>query len=462
MDQEVLNPKNYYSKNTEKMNQSVLKELEKVKTFTRGQVIECKKTGCVTVKLKDLQGGEILIHSKYDPQKEADRVVQGYSLESHKEIILVGFGCGYLVEAVLQKLDDSQKLIVIVVNIDVFKTMLKRRDLRQMLGDRRLKLIVDRRSTQLVNDIAKYLGKIDRGKTKMIMHNPSIKTMSDDLIKLRDILERIDVNRKSHKIQKDKVRSNAKENMDIVIESDGIKEYRGKYSNKPIFIIAAGPSLDMNIDELKRIGQKGIIIAVGTAVKPLVNKGIRPNYIVSIDAYDAIYDQLEGSLNLRAPLLFIPSVNAKMLRAYKGEKIVAFPDKDPSSIKLEASQNKGFIKTGGSVATTALDFANQLGGNPLIFVGQDLAISDKGQTHAKTTARGEDRYSIKNLRTVDGVNGKKVYTLTNLYMYLRWFESYIKEYPKIKFIDATEGGAKIASTEIMKLKDVIDKYCIVL
>ena len=359
----------------------------------------------------------------------------------------------------LEKIDNLQKLVVVVVvvNIDVFKEMLKTRDLRQALGDKRLKLIVNNRSDQLINEIAKFLGKIDRDKTKMIMHNPSVKTMQDDLIKLRDILERIDINKKSHEMQKGKVRSNAEENMEIVVASNAIIEYRGRHINKPIFIIAAGPSLDKNITELKKIGKKGIIIAVGTAVKPLLNKGIKPDYIVSIDAHEAIYKQLEGNLNLGVPLLFIPSVNSKMLRAYKGPKIVAFPDKDPYYVKLETDLNKGLIKTGGSVATTALDFANQLGGNPLIFVGQDLAISDKGQTHAKTTARGEDRYSIKNLRTVDGVDGKKVYTLTNLYMYLRWFESYIKEYPKIKFIDATEGGAKIAGTEIMSLEDVIDK-----
>ena len=50
--------------------------------------------------------------------------------------------------------------------------------------------------------------------------------------------------------------------------------------------------------------------------------------------------------------------------------------------------------------------------------------------------------------------------LKNLYIYLKWFENYIKDTADVKFINSTEGGAHIAGTKWMKLKNVIDLYCV--
>jgi len=46
----------------------------------------------------------------------------------------------------------------------------------------------------------------------------------------------------------------------------------------------------------------------------------------------------------------------------------------------------------------------------------------------------------------------------DMYSYLVYFERIIS-LTKAKCIDATEGGAKIEGTEIMTLREVIDKYC---
>jgi len=40
------------------------------------------------------------------------------------------------------------------------------------------------------------------------------------------------------------------------------------------------------------------------------------------------------------------------------------------------------VDSGGSVATTILDIAIKMGGNPIILVGQDLAYVD-GKNHAQ-------------------------------------------------------------------------------
>ena len=44
-------------------------------------------------------------------------------------------------------------------------------------------------------------------------------------------------------------------------------------------------------------------------------------------------------------------------------------------------------------------------------------------------------------------------------IYLEWFEDAIKSIKDINVIDATEGGALIHGTKIMKLSEVINEYC---
>ncbi len=44
--------------------------------------------------------------------------------------------------------------------------------------------------------------------------------------------------------------------------------------NYAAFIVSAGPSLDKNVDELKKIQGRAMIMAVDTALKPLLKKKV--------------------------------------------------------------------------------------------------------------------------------------------------------------------------------------------
>ncbi len=111
------------------------------------------------------------------------------------------------------------------------------------------------------------------------------------------------------------------------------------------------------------------------------------------------------------------------------------------------------MKTGGSVATTALDVAIRMGGNPIIFVGQDLGFTDNKSHSSKTYSRRI--FESQGLREVEDIYGNTIQTSKNLYIYLRWIKNRISEENNMEFIDATEGGARIRGTKIMKLRDIV-------
>jgi len=115
------------------------------------------------------------------------------------------------------------------------------------------------------------------------------------------------------------------------------------------------------------------------------------------------------------------------------------------------------VDSGGSVATTILDIAIKMGGNPIILVGQDLAYVD-GKNHAQYGSHASI-YSpeLKNMRRVKGQNGEMLYTSLGLLSYKYWIENRIQKEKRI-FINATEGGAYIEGMKHIKLRDVISDY----
>ena len=68
-----------------------------------------------------------------------------------------------------------------------------------------------------------------------------------------------------------------------------------------------------------------------------------------------------------------------------------------------------------------------------------------------------DKNSKRYVTTVD-IYGKEVFTEPNMLCYLQWFEYFVSVYKNIRFIDATEGGARIEGTEILTMEDVIKEY----
>ncbi len=85
------------------------------------------------------------------------------------------------------------------------------------------------------------------------------------------------------------------------------------------------------------------------------------------------YKQIEGIEHLEIPFVFLNSASHYTVSQYKGPKYRAYSMDSPE-------EQEGRIESGGSVATAMLDLAIRFGGNPIIFIGQDLAYTNN-QSH---------------------------------------------------------------------------------
>ncbi len=235
----------------------------------------------------------------------------------------------------------------------------------------------------------------------------------------------------------------------------------------PGILVAAGPSLNRNIKELKRAKGKAFIVAVDTAIKPLLSEGIVPDMFAIIDGMKPL-DLFEAEGAQDIPMMTALDAASEVLDYHTGKKFFYNEGYEfAERIFRESGKMSGGVASGGSVATNAFSLLYMLGINTIILVGQDLAYTNN-KSHADGTFHEVmEEHDTSRFMMVEGNTEEKVPTTTGFKIFLDWYKNYIagcKQHKEdrgetFRVINATEGGAKIEGTEIMTLRQAIDDVC---
>lgn len=256
-------------------------------------------------------------------------------------------------------------------------------------------------------------------------------------------------------------------NMPYYVKNPGFEEFKEKYghyyANKPAVIVSSGPSLDKNVHLLKDYRDKMLVLSCDGSLAPLEKHGIKPDIVGSVEreylTYTAFYRDrtMDDSIIFSGPAVVRPEIIEK----FDGKNILSvFKDKDIYGQWMnEITLNKkGVVWAGSSVAHFLLSLADGLGCDPIMLIGQDLAYSLDGVSHAGETEIKETIDLSKVTEWVKDYDGNDIPSTTVWKNFLTTFEDMIRKSDK-KIIDATEGGALIKGSEIRKLKDALEQYC---
>jgi hypothetical protein len=215
-------------------------------------------------------------------------------------------------------------------------------------------------------------------------------------------------------------------------------------------VAAAGPTLNDHYDWLQRERHRFTLIAVDAALQALVDAGIYPDVVFSIDV------SLKGVLRFfqgfslepfrKSPLVYFPSIPAEVLSLWPGPRLTAYPDSD---VYRELSKNypKAILFSSGSVFHPAVDLAVRMGTDRIVLLGADFSFPDdlshvKGSTAARKMSAGS--------HWIENGKGEQIATLPNLRGYLRDLETYISLHPEIQFINGSKRGAHINGARYME------------
>lgn len=416
--------------------------------------LESTMNGSLTVKKSKKN---IYIHSINNPVRDAKLFAMEYMEQKYETYVVWGIGLGYHIKALL----DMEALNVIVIEPDINMIYLALMNIEfDELSDGRLKIIHDGNYSKIAN----YLG--NEKTSKLLIHEPSlhaekelVKMVKDD--KIMGVLEKIEqvfIRISSINNNAPLMISNFKSN---IKNCDAYVDELGKYfKNKKVIIVAGGPSLDKNIEELRNIktitqnkNNEYVILAVGTVFKKLLKLNIRPDFVIVADANYTLFRQIDGICDEQIPLLILSTACKTFAKKYKGKTYLIDQNEFDLSEEHAKAHNYKTYDTGGSVTTTATSVAVKLKASKIIFIGLDLAYTD-GITHASDT-NSRNNIDTQGMIKVRGSLGGTVYTTNIFNIYRTWLQNKIKEYNNIQFIDATEGGAMIYGMAVMKLTEAL-------
>ncbi|MBQ3913490.1 MAG: motility associated factor glycosyltransferase family protein [Lachnospiraceae bacterium] len=274
--------------------------------------------------------------------------------------------------------------------------------------------------------------------------------------------ERVLVNKNTLKRFRDDAAKNVITNLHILGRCNLVGELSAILPREvPVIIVSAGPSLDKNIEQLKRAKGHSLIFAVDTAMKYLMQHDIMPDLGITVEPIKPMANY-EDDRCFDVPHIFDCESNPEIVSRER-ERIFIYNCRDYVKRLLEGAgvDVEPDVPSGGSVATAAFAVCYQLQMKTIILIGQDLAYSG-----TSTHAGGVESAGINGdigTELVDGIDGGQVRTRSDWLGYQRWFENAIRTINEQKLdmtvVDATEGGALIHGSRVMTLADAIEKYC---
>lgn len=419
----------------------------------------------------------IYLHSRYDPQLEADRQTARVPAD-RLELFLLGLGLGYHAAALLKKAPAAH-VWAFEPDLRVVRAALETNDFATAILERKLLIVHTLDKSKLFGDWMPHLAGMTVGQEK-IEHAVSVQLHADYFTGVRLLLEEFlgygKTTMNTLLLNSRRTCENLARNIPWYAASPGIGRLKDVRRGKPAIIVSAGPSLRKNKHLLTEASGKAVIIAVQTAFQQVVDLGVQPDFVTSLDYHD-ISTQFFHRIpkTNRTELVAEPKATPKIFDLHPGPLSILGSEFIESLLR-EMKLDRPTLTAGATVAHLAFYLAEHLGCDPVIFIGQDLGFSD-GLAYAPGAAYDEiwrpelgrfnsvetmqwqrivrDRQILK--KTVD-YQGRPIYTEQRLYSYLQQFE---RDFGKSgrTIIDATEGGVAKTGAAPMTLAAALNQYC---
>lgn len=221
----------------------------------------------------------------------------------------------------------------------------------------------------------------------------------------------------------------------------------------PVIMVSAGPSLEKNIEELRRVNGRAFIFCVDAAVSMLLEAGIIPDMIACTDAMKRM-TCFEDKRCQTIPILVTTNTPTALLDLHKGVRMWGHDHRFVHLLLQKQMLPCAEIPFYSGVATALFASVIELGAETIILTGQDLAYSEDGKSHV--TGRDEGFVRDENY-LLEGYYGGSVYSRGDWVSFHSWFEHMLQAFPERRVINATEGGARIRGTIQMPLSKVVDE-----
>ena len=416
-------------------------------------------------------GKKLYLHSKYNPIREAEAIIAEYEeIDSDTTVIFYGTGLGYHIDLFLQKYPDVDYYIYEPIP-ELLYAYLSHNSLRKLPSLKMKDLILadnEIEARKFFNQL------IDRasGKYIHVVLSSHKNIFPEEYERFLESFKGTLKDKKSHigvnlAFQERWILNSMKNFKEVLNTPNILLEKKGKFQGKPAIIVAAGPSLNEEIENLRYIKEKGLayIFSVGSAINTLIHHDIYPDAATTYDPSarnQIVFEKVKEKDIADIPMIFGSSVGYETLIDYPGKKYHMITSQDTVSnyyLKNKDGKPINIVQDAPSIAVVTVQLLYELGFNPIILVGQNLAYKGK-KRHSEGISYSKD---VTDKEIEKGIWVKDVYgneVLTNEgYNNMRMqMEYYIKTLPNIEVINTTKGGAHIEGADFKELSVVMEEY----
>lgn len=422
-----------------------------------------------------VEGQPILLHSKYDPIKEAERLIESFKdkIERADHILFYGAGMGYLVRAFIERYPN--KLVSVFEPFEEVANLCIRNKGKSKFPLEYLENYVVETSQKTMEEHLAVFDVAMQHKFEIIVLPSYERWKTEHLKKFIQTFKK-QVDNKQANVGASTIFSrrwtiNALMNLPNTFEHQNFLLEKKKYfEGKPVLLVSAGPSLSEEIENIKKIKEIGLayIFAVGSANKALVQEGILPDAICTYDpqSYNhSVFKELyERGINT-VPMIYGTTVGFETLEFYQGPKLYFPTSKDQLTANFH-NDKQIVVDDATTIAIVTLQLLNVLEVGKIILVGQNFAFK-KNQFYAK----GINRYNKEKKEITDNsvqeddlfktfevedVHGDQVLTNISFKRMKENMETYLKRIT-IPVINTTNGGAAIEGTTFQPLQQLIEE-----
>lgn len=403
--------------------------------------------------------------STYSPIHEAEIYVQQYK-EEWDEVNVVLFGIGNI-EAVRQIMSENcpiDKCIVYEPSVDIFRKVLEEYQIDDLLKDSKLMIIVEGVNEELLekllDETINYRNWNRFYFTTFWCYEKLFKAKLDDVRKLFNRVcsdKKAELHTLSHFAEaglQNEVRA-----LYWMMDSKALDSMVNLFPKAlPCIVVAAGPSLEKNVEVLRQAKGRAFIICVDTALDYLLKRGIIPDMACTVDPQKGTTYFTRPELT-DIPIAVSTDSDYRALEMIGDAKPVYLSTTNDFAQRLykDRGLEVEYFDGGGSVGTVCFQIGVRLGFRTIIIIGQDLAFTDR-KAHAGMGKANENDI-FYNMLMVDGYYGDKVLTRADFKYYIDWYNMRIPQLKDVMVINATEGGAKLNGAVQMSLQEAVDRYC---
>jgi len=442
--------------------------------------IATSKSGIPTL-VRVLPGGtKRALHSKYDPLHEAAEFVDANYSNEKSNYILIGLGLGYHLNDLHKRISSQERIIVFEKSAALTRLALSQNDFSDVLSNPRVSFHID-------VDPDKIEQILYEDRTNLAIHGYTtinlkpLVELEKDYYKLIHIeIEQVhqkfkqDINTQAAYSQK--FYKNIFDNGQAIIESPGILGLKNIFTNIPVIVVAAGPSLDKNIGLIKSARNRILVIAVATALKPLLRNGIEPDFVIAIDPNEETLQSFDIEIiPENSWLIYDPCIPPAVSSLFNSKKIIMDSKIELAKWITDHSEKKGILENVSSVAHSAFHLARHMGCEPIILVGQDLSFEGYRMHCTDSFYNQANQDDIGTDRTLDTLEYSKYrgYTpaITSALDIFDRNSKTTKAMQTYKYqlkkeinannttLNATEGGVNIPGATNISLREALNKYC---